>query len=279
MSSNMNGWKYDVMKLESRKPVDIEQWQLPVRLNRKELRREDPNESMHIQEAVGPMLGLDGKPVIGADGKMVMVDADGKPIHAHSNNGEGSSSKTAKEKAVGGRKKFQKKTKQVYLVPEATRLLRREERYPWVLEDSSGSQVWNGMLEDLEKAETHAMFLPTSDNTFKFAPPHRWYKFQKRPSHKVLSLEEAEKLVSIVDAMQLSNTCYMLVNRWHNMRNRKTPRNGCPTAQSLLQMQVVPESKQRNQSTLIYQLRSLWFTPQVKVTVLVGENSRLSIVG
>jgi len=194
MSSNLNGWKYDVMKLENRKPVDVESWQQPVKLNRKELRREGPDDVVQVQEAVGPMLGPDGKPVIGSDGKMVMVDADGRPIHR--NSGESSSSKPAKEKAVGGRKKFQKKTKQVFLVPEATRLLRKEERYPWVLEDSSGSQVWTGMLEDLNKAETHAMFLPTAENIFKFVPPHRWYKFQKRPNYKVPSLEEAEKLMA-----------------------------------------------------------------------------------
>ena len=141
---------------------------------------------------IEPMLGPDGKPVIGVDGKMVMVDAEGKPIH-----GERSSGAAAKPKEKGaGRKKFQKKTKQVFLVPEATRQLRREERYPWVVEDGIGSQIWTGMLDDVHKADTHAMFLPTADNVFKFVPPHRWYRFQKRPNHKIPSLEEAEKLVS-----------------------------------------------------------------------------------
>jgi transcription initiation factor TFIIF subunit alpha len=196
MSSNLNGWKYDVMKLESRKPVDVELWQHPIKLNRKDPKRDwETVDVVAVPQAVGPMLGSDGKPVIGADGKVVMVDADGRPIHG--NNGEGGSgSKFNKDKAVGGRKKFQKKTKQVFLVPEATRMLRKEERYPWVLEDGTGSQVWTGMLEDLNKAETHAMFLPTAENVFKFVPPHRWYKFQKRPSYKIPSLEEAEKLVS-----------------------------------------------------------------------------------
>ena len=35
------------------------------------------------------------------------------------------------------------------------------------------------MLDDVRKAEAHAMFLPTADNVFKFVPPHRWYRFQR----------------------------------------------------------------------------------------------------
>ena len=195
MSSNLNGWKYDVMKFESRRPVELETWQKPIKLNRKDIRREQEPKDAGVDSpvAVGPMLGPDGKPVIGVDGKMVMVDAEGKPIHGERTSG----ATTAKPKEKGpGRKKFQKKTKQVFLVPEATRQLRREERYPWVMEDAVGSQIWTGMLDDVNKAETHAMFLPTADNVFKFVPPHRWYKFQKRPNHKIPSLEEAEKLVS-----------------------------------------------------------------------------------
>lgn len=184
------------MKFESRKPVEMETWQKPIKLNRKDLRREqEPKDGPEVglPVAVGPMLGPDGKPVIGVDGKIVMVDAEGKPIHGE----RASGAAAAKPKEKGqGRKKFQKKTKQVFLVPEATRQLRREERYPWVMEDAIGSQTWVGMLDDVHKADTHAMFLPTADNVFKFVPPHRWYRFQKKPNHKILSLEEAEKLMA-----------------------------------------------------------------------------------
>ena len=64
------------------------------------------------------------------------------------------------------------------------------------MEDADGSQIWTGMLDDLHKAETHAMFLPTEDNVFKFVPPHRWYRFQKRASLNLPSLEDVEKAVS-----------------------------------------------------------------------------------
>jgi len=77
-----------------------------------------------LPATVAPILGPDGKPVIGVDGKIVMVDAVGKPIHGKHTSGAA----PAKPKEKGlGRKKFQKKTKQVFLVPEATRRLRREE--------------------------------------------------------------------------------------------------------------------------------------------------------
>lgn len=37
-----------------------------------------------VPEGVGPMLGPDGRPVIGAGGKMVMVDTEGRPIQPSS---------------------------------------------------------------------------------------------------------------------------------------------------------------------------------------------------
>ncbi|KAJ7781238.1 transcription initiation factor [Mycena metata] len=175
MSSALNGWKYDVMKFDSRKPVDLTSWPAPIKLNRKEMRRDDASGT---QVAVGPMLGLDGKPVVGPDGKFVMVDADGKPIHAES-------AKDPKDKgpAVNGKKKFQKKTRQVYVVPEEVRQLRREERYPWVMEDATQAETWVGQLEDTSKSGTHAFFMPAANDIFKFVPAHRWYKFQKKLKH------------------------------------------------------------------------------------------------
>ena len=146
-----------------------------------------------------PMLGPDGKPVIGADGRIVMVDAEGRPIH-NTNDTAMQKAKDNKDKDKDKEKrkrKFQKKTKQVFLIPEHIRQLRREERYPWVIEDGAGSEVWVGRMEEAAKSETHALFMPAADNIFKFVPAHRWYKFQKKPSHHVPNLEEAESLVCI----------------------------------------------------------------------------------
>ncbi|KAJ8469554.1 hypothetical protein ONZ45_g16853 [Pleurotus djamor] len=213
MSSALNGWKYDVMKFDSRKPVDISTWQAPIKLNRKELRRED-NTAEAVPEAVGPMLGPDGKPVIGADGRVVMVDAEGRPIHPTNNSGQ--SSKDTKGKGpANGRKRFQKKTKQVFLVPDEIRQLRREERYPWVIEDSTGKEVWVGKLEEVAQAETRAFFMPAANDVFKFVPAHRWYKFQKKPHYTIWSAEEAEAIASIhrIPWITHANTVWLSKNR------------------------------------------------------------------
>jgi transcription initiation factor TFIIF subunit alpha len=191
VSSALNGWKYDVMKFDSRKPVDILRWAAPVKLNRKDIRRPDASvNGPELPKAVGPMLGPDGKPVIGADGRIVMVDAEGKPIH-----GDGTQGSSKSKNGTGSKRRFHKKTKQVFKVPEATRQLRKEERYPWVMEDATGTEMWVGKMEDVVKAETQAFFMPASNNTFKFVPAHRWYKFQKRPNYHIPNLEEAEALV------------------------------------------------------------------------------------
>ncbi|KAJ7591011.1 transcription initiation factor [Mycena floridula] len=177
LSSALNGWKYDVMKFDARKTVDISTWQAPIKLNRKDLRRDDP--SLSGTQALTPMLGLDGKLVFGADGKPVMAGPDGRPVVDG-----GHIDAAAKAKAAANaKKKFQKKTRQVFIVPEETRQLRREERYPWVIEDASGAETWLGQLEDLEKSQTHAFFMPAANDVFKFVPAHRWYKFQKKVKH------------------------------------------------------------------------------------------------
>ncbi|KAI0314460.1 hypothetical protein OF83DRAFT_1205441 [Amylostereum chailletii] len=194
VSSALNGWKYDVMKFDNRKQVDILTWATPVKLNRKDVRRADANanEVDTSPKAVAPMLGADGKPVVGSDGRVVMVDAEGKPIHAEN----GTSGRGKGGPGGGGKKKFQRKTKQVFKVPDAVRQLRKEERYPWVLEDSSGQEVWVAQMEEASKAETHGFFMPAPDNTFKFVPAHRWYKFQKKPNYRIPNLEEAESLMA-----------------------------------------------------------------------------------
>ncbi|KAH7929449.1 Rap30/74 interaction domain-containing protein [Leucogyrophana mollusca] len=218
MSSALNGWKYDIMKFSSRTPVDISTWEEPIKLNRKELKREEV--SAPVQVAAGPMLGPDGKPVIGPDGKVVMVDAEGKPMMNNNGAGEASSSKDKDTKGKGaanGKKRFQKKTRQVFLVPDATRQLRREERYPWVMEDAKQNEVWVGKLEEVAKAETHALFMPAAQEFFKFVPANRWYKFQKKPNYHIPTLEEAESIMAKIQKNKDPQTWLL-----HN-RNGKAP--------------------------------------------------------
>ena len=100
MSCDRHGWRYDVMKFDSRKPVDITTWAAPVKLNRKDVRRGAGGEpdGPAAPVAVGPMLGPDGKPVIGMDGRMVMVDAEGKPIRPGEQQANGAADGKGKDK-------------------------------------------------------------------------------------------------------------------------------------------------------------------------------------
>ncbi|KIM53796.1 hypothetical protein SCLCIDRAFT_17828 [Scleroderma citrinum Foug A] len=193
MTSALNGWKYDIMRFDSRKMVDISTWEAPIKLNRRDLRKP---EAVSAPVPVAPMLGPDGKPVIGLDGKLVMVDADGRPIS--NTPGEGTSKDTQQKGkgAANGKKKMQRKTRQVFKVPEDVRQLRKEERYPWVMEDARRNEIWVGQLEEVSRAETHALFMPALQDVFKFVPAHRWYKFHKKPKHRIPDLEEAESLMA-----------------------------------------------------------------------------------
>ncbi|KAI6113677.1 hypothetical protein EV401DRAFT_2090730 [Pisolithus croceorrhizus] len=157
MSSALNGWKYDVMRFDSRKLIDISTWEAPIKLNRKELRRQETVEE-HVP--VRPMLGPDGKPM-----------RDGRPI----SNRHG---KIRRERETPtGRKKVQRKTRQVFKVPEEVRQLRREERYP----------VGRRLMR---------LLMPAQQDVFKFVPAHRWYKFHKKPKHHIPDLQEAESIMA-----------------------------------------------------------------------------------
>ena len=236
MSCDRHGWQYDVFKFDSRKSVDIQTWPRPVKLNRKEIKRADTSANAGAEGdvapvPVGPMLGPDGKPVIGADGRIVMVDAEGKPIRSDGKSSVPSSMRTgtpsgSKDERTNNnkKKKFQKKTRQVFLVPDHIRQLRKEERYPWVMEDTTGKEVWEGRMEEASKSDLHGLFMPAPDQVFKFVPAHRWYKFQKRrPQHLVWSLEEAEKMMA---KMQKSKDPERWLRRADDGKRRTAPMAG-----------------------------------------------------
>jgi len=191
LSSTRSAWKYDIMKFEARgKEIDPTRWNQPVKLNRKSIRANDNDGGEAVPVELKPMMGPDGKPVIGIDGKIVMVGPDGKPVTQTNGATVKTNGKDPKGKGKG-RQPFKKKTKQVFLVSEEERQTRLEERYPWVMEESgAGGQVWVGKL-DVDKAQTHALLVPNGQD-FQFVPANKWYKFQKRPSYRTLGLEEAE---------------------------------------------------------------------------------------
>jgi hypothetical protein len=264
MSSALNGWKYDVMKFDSRKTVDISTWEEPIKLNRKELRREESGPSAQVP--AGHMLGPDGKPVVGTDGNIVMVDADGRPIAK-----DGGEAQSKDKGKAGGRKKFQKKTRQVFLVPEATRQLRREERYPWVMEDAKQNEMWVGKLEEVARAETHALFMPAAQEFFKFVPANRWYKFQKKPKHHVPGLEEAEALVFCLLHMHRCDLTLPL--RWLRFRRIRTRNVGCYTGEKGKDHRPQHQRcSRRRLKTVLYLAAHHWSTRLDRVELWADEH-------
>lgn len=270
MSSALNGWKYDVMKFDSRKAIDISTWQPPIKLNRKEMRREDDTAAQTGPEAVGPMMGPDGKPVIGVDGRVVMVDAEGRPIHPESGSSKGGDAKG--KGPANAKKRFQKKTKQVFLVPDEVRQLRKEERYPWVIEDSSGKEVWVGKLEEVAQAETRAFFMPAANDVFKFVPAHRWYKFQKKPQYVIWSAEEAEAIASIHSNRKVSCANLMLnICSIRMLKGTWTRRSGCLNVKGMTFLRPPPlHSRLELREDLLLGAPTPWCILLVTAWVRVG---------
>ena len=98
----------------------------------------------------------------------------------------------------GGRRKPGKKTRQVYKVADSVRDLRKEERYPWVIEDASGQEIWTAQMDEVSKSENHGMLMPAGNNSFQFVPAHRWYRFHKKPVYAIPNLETAEKMMASI---------------------------------------------------------------------------------
>lgn len=272
VSSALNGWKYDVMKFDSRKHVDITSWAQPLKLNRKELKRVAPVDSTTADRYIGatPMKGLDGKEVVRADGSQVMLDKEGRVIPA-----EGY---VPPPKTGQGRKRIQKKTRQVYIIPDEQRQLKKDERYPWILEDASKKEVWVGRMDDAERSDTQAFFMPAMNNSFKFVPSHRWYKFQKRPNYYVPTLEEAEDIVS--QATIYHDQLKKKICRWLSSKRTRTRMHGyCGTEKDKHRLQQRPRySKLSPKDVSCLQDLALWYIAQVvrawlSVPTAVGSSS------
>jgi transcription initiation factor TFIIF subunit alpha len=180
-----SGRKYNLFKFESRKPVSPTVWPRPVRLNRKDPSGREEDEDFG---KLTPMLGLDGKPVIGADGNMVMLGPDGRPALQHAR------PKQTDQPQPSKKKPFQRKTRQVYTIPEDLRQLRKEERFPWVMEDGTGNEVWNARLDELSKSDNHGFLVPREmeAGAFVFFPSHRFYKLARKSKRRHMAAEEVE---------------------------------------------------------------------------------------
>jgi transcription initiation factor TFIIF subunit alpha len=189
--------KWDVFKLQSHHdaPIDLNTWPAPVKLNRKDFKSRN-----EVEEQAGPltpMLGQDGKPVIGPDGKIVMLNADGTRVKKEEE--IKAAKKKGKEDPNAKKKAFMKKTRQVHMIPDEVRAFRKEHRKDWLLEDNGGglaaSQSWSGKYSDVNDKHIWAFFAPVPDNDkeFRFIPVHRFYNFTRNSN---VNAERVESQVS-----------------------------------------------------------------------------------
>ncbi|KAG8951331.1 hypothetical protein FRC03_012579 [Tulasnella sp. 419] len=185
LSVDPSDWKYSVMTFKppnASTTVDFaKDFNPPIKMNRKQ-----PKSVIYSTPATSeqgplkPMLGADGKPVYGPDGKIIMVNSEGqttismaKAAAAAKDKGKGKD-----KEAPGAKKKGSNKprTKQTFVASEETRAKRREEYNPWVLEDANGNQEWVGRMEDRNDDGIYVM-LRVEGTTFSVLPVHRYYKF------------------------------------------------------------------------------------------------------
>ncbi|KAK9474400.1 uncharacterized protein V1510DRAFT_291741 [Dipodascopsis tothii] len=174
----LQGVHHHIMKFHSRQTVDpIGGFQHPISMQRK-----DPRSLRYHQD--------------GADGDVAMDDEDSKDrikdeldMADHSKIAPDSVANPNNNPARV-RKRFQKKTRQVYTGHEEERKLRYEENYPWILEDFEGKNTWVSNYEAAQ-SDSYVLFVFDEDG-FKMVPAEKWYKFTQRNKYATLSLEEAE---------------------------------------------------------------------------------------
>jgi transcription initiation factor TFIIF subunit alpha len=193
VSSKHTDKKWDVFKLQSHRdtPIELDAWPAPVKLNHKDFKSRPELEKQ--AGLIIPMLGQDGKPVFGPDGKIVMVNADGSRVKKEAGKNRG------KEDPKNKKKAFTKKLKQVHAIPDEVRAFRQDHRKDWLLEDNGGglaaTESWSGRYSDVNDKNIWAFFAPVPGNDleFRFIPAHRFYNFTK---NKTLSAERIESEVS-----------------------------------------------------------------------------------
>jgi len=89
------------------------------------------------------------------------------------------------------RKQFRKKTHEVFQQDEGVRQLRQEERFPWILEDDAGKEIYQGSLEG-GQGGTYVFLRLTADG-FDVTPVSKFYRFGQRQKYQTMSLDEAEE--------------------------------------------------------------------------------------
>ena len=137
-STMEGGWKMHLLKMESTSRIDPGKFNRPVKLNRKDPHRVQsdgalaPRRRMMLDERGDPILDKDGNPVyMSEDTNVPQADLALVAPDGGGHRRPGSSFKN-------------KRTREVF---QSSDPLRKSERYPWRLEDSSGLERWEGRLD------------------------------------------------------------------------------------------------------------------------------------
>jgi len=203
----------------------------------------EPGTGAKKNEKLVPLKGPDGQSVIGPDGSPVMVtpavaqqakggrmpflpglisggDAKGKK-GAVGKGGKSGGGKSGDGKGGEGRKRGGKKTRQVFMIPEATRQLKKEERYPWLWEDKDAKEIWEGRRIEKNKVKLQLLQV-CKDGTFRWYPARKQYMFTKLPTWRVPNAEEANERVCVCALQNM--TCAHLIGSSRRIRNGRTLR-------------------------------------------------------
>ncbi|KAL8869132.1 MAG: hypothetical protein Q9174_004499, partial [Haloplaca sp. 1 TL-2023] len=187
------GLRHHVARLASRKPVDprnTEEFTRPVRLHRRD-----------------PRIPLPGREDLAAEGGEGAIDQKQKELldaqRAERRRQQAiDQAQIAPSAHTSGQRKvpFGKKTQQVYRNDQtdeqrAASQLRYEEALPWHLEDFDNKSTWVGAYESA-LSETYALFVLGPDDKFRMTPVEKWYKFTAKQQFKILTTDEAEKVMS-----------------------------------------------------------------------------------
>lgn len=196
--------RFNVVKFQSSHEVDPRSFDRPVGMNRRDPRPRPPptgsttdvkpepgQAEEEKKEDLRPVLDAQGRVVRGEDGQPLMAPKQVYDAALVGGSATGQPLPVRKKKDY-----FKKKTKQVYKVDSDVIRLRREERYPWVLESAEGKEAWVGRMEDTAEKQSYVSFVFEDDkDEFEVVDVRRWFKFQKRAAYETLGVDEAEELV------------------------------------------------------------------------------------
>ncbi|KAL8716702.1 MAG: hypothetical protein Q9225_005986, partial [Loekoesia sp. 1 TL-2023] len=191
--SLIEGLRHHVARFASKKPVDprnADKFTRPVRLHRRDPRI--------------PIPGKDDS--TGEGGENGAIDDKEKELQEalkaeKKRERELNLAQIAPSANASGQRKnhYGKKTHQVYRNDQteeqkAASQLRYEEAMPWHLEDFDNKSTWVGTYE-AALSDTYVTLVLCPDGKFRMVPVEKWYKFTSKQQFRILSIDEAEKVM------------------------------------------------------------------------------------